>query len=60
MALAEMMHAGAACDIRVEHDEFGKFIGESGKRLAEGFAQGIAAGADQGRRFSGRRHRAIP
>jgi len=41
-----MMHARATRDIRVEHDKFGKLIGEAGKRLAESFAQGIPAGAD--------------
>ena len=48
MALAEMMHAGAAGDVGVQHHQLGKFVGQRRQRLAEGFAQGIAAGADQG------------
>ncbi len=54
MAFAEMMHARAARDVGVEHDELGKFVGEAGQRFAERFAQGIAACADQGGCFSGR------
>ena len=48
MGFAEMMHAGAAGDIGVQHHELGKFIGQRRQRLAEGFAQGIAVGRDQG------------
>ena len=42
MGLAPVMHAGAAGDVRVEHDDFGKLAGQTRKRLAEGFAQRIA------------------
>ncbi|MEJ0044287.1 MAG: hypothetical protein WDM81_19630 [Rhizomicrobium sp.] len=58
MALAEMMHAGAAGDVGVEHDHLGKFVGEGGQCLAESFAKAVAAGADQCGGVSG--HRAVP
>ncbi len=47
MALAEMMHAGAAGDVGVQHHQLGKFVAQRRQGLAEGFAQGIAVG-DQG------------
>jgi hypothetical protein len=56
VAFAEVMHAGAAGNIGVQHHQLGKLVGQCRQRLAEGFAQGIAVGGNQGRA----RHRAGP
>ncbi len=42
MRLAEMMHAGTAGDVGVQHDERADIRRETGERSAEGFAQRIA------------------
>jgi len=44
MGFAEMMHAGAAGDIGIQHDQTGELIAQLRQCLAEGFAQGIAVG----------------
>jgi hypothetical protein len=61
MRLAEMMRARAARDVGIEHDKLREFVSELRQSLAEGFAQGIAARADQGGGgIRGRFHRANP
>ena len=39
MGFAPVMHAGAAGDVRVEYDDFGKFRGQTRQRLAEVLVQ---------------------
>ena len=58
MAFAEIMHAGAAGDVGVEHHELGEFVGQARQRLAERLTQRVAARSDERGGF--RRHRETP
>ncbi len=59
MALAEMVYAGAARDIRVQDDDIFEFIGHARKSFAESFTERIVALCDQCRCRAHARYSAI-